>query len=98
MQNPYILPLADQQARLETVGGKGVSLSRLVNAGLPVPDGFHVTTSAYNHFVAQNHLQAGIDAALAHIDLTRPHTLETASPLPTASVEQRRVCSLAGYA
>ena len=33
----YVLPLADPRASLDTVGGKGASLARLVAAGLPVP-------------------------------------------------------------
>ena len=42
----YILPLSDSKATLETAGGKGALLVRLVNANLPVPDGFHITTRA----------------------------------------------------
>ncbi|QFY07342.1 pyruvate, phosphate dikinase [Nonomuraea phyllanthi] len=47
-----VLPLDDAAADLDTVGGKGASLARLVRAGLPVPGGFHVTTEAYRTFVA----------------------------------------------
>jgi pyruvate,water dikinase len=75
----YILPLADPRATLETVGGKGASLARLVAAGLPVPDGFHVTTAAYRRFVAENNLQPGILAALEPVEITKPATLEAAS-------------------
>jgi phosphohistidine swiveling domain-containing protein len=75
----YVLPLADEEARLETTGGKGASLARLVNAGLPVPGGFHVTTAAYRQFVAENDLQPNILAALEEVDVTQPATLETAS-------------------
>jgi phosphohistidine swiveling domain-containing protein len=75
----YVLPLADEEARLETAGGKGASLARLVSADLPVPDGFHVTTAAYRQFVAENELQPGIVAALEKVDFTQPATLETAS-------------------
>ena len=50
---PFILSLADPQANLETVGGKGMSLAKLANAGIPVPDGFHITTAAYRQFVAR---------------------------------------------
>ena len=46
-----ILALDDASATLELVGGKGASLARLVAAGLPVPPGFHVTTTAYRRFV-----------------------------------------------
>ncbi len=76
---PYILPLSDPGADLETVGGKGASLSRLVHAGLPVPDGFHITTAAYRQFVSANGLQTGILAALGEADASRPATLENAS-------------------
>ncbi|MGP3910138.1 PEP/pyruvate-binding domain-containing protein [Nonomuraea sp. 10N515B] len=50
-----VLPLDDAAADLATVGGKGASLARLVRAGLPVPDGFHVTTEAYRAFVSAFH-------------------------------------------
>ncbi|MFT7839224.1 PEP/pyruvate-binding domain-containing protein [Saccharothrix sp. BKS2] len=49
---PLVLPLADPAADLGTVGGKGASLARLAAAGLPVPDGFHLTTHAYRRFAA----------------------------------------------
>ncbi|MBN1135249.1 MAG: phosphoenolpyruvate synthase [Anaerolineae bacterium] len=75
----YILPLADNQATLENVGGKGASLAQMVRAGLPVPHGFHVTTAAYNRFVVENDLQPGILAALAPVDVAQPATLEDAS-------------------
>ncbi|MGD9405630.1 MAG: PEP/pyruvate-binding domain-containing protein [Anaerolineae bacterium] len=75
----YVLSLADPAATLETVGGKGASLSRLVAAGLPVPDGFHVTTAAYRRFVIDNNLQPGILAALETADLAQPDTLDAAS-------------------
>ena len=75
----YVLALADDRATLETVGGKGASLARLAAAGLPVPDGFHVTTAAYRQFVAENNLEPSIEAALEEVDLSRPETLEVAS-------------------
>ena len=75
----YILPLSDPKADLETVGGKGMSLAKLANAGLPVPGGFHVTTEAYRQFVDANHLQNGINAALTDVDTAQPLSLELAS-------------------
>ncbi len=76
---PYTLSLSDPQADLATAGGKGASLARLSQAGLPVPDGFHVTTAAYREFVAANGLQARILAALKEVDPAQPATLESAS-------------------
>ncbi len=75
----YVLPLADPEATLEMVGGKGASLARMVSAKLPVPDGFHVTTAAYQRFVAENDLQAGILEALNQVDTNQPATWESAS-------------------
>ncbi len=77
--NIYVLPLAEPQATLAVVGGKGASLARLVAAGLPVPGGFHVTTEAYRRFVAENDLQPVILAALQAADPSQPETLEPAS-------------------
>jgi phosphohistidine swiveling domain-containing protein len=75
----YILPLSDPQATLENVGGKGMSLAKLTRAGIPVPDGFHITTQAYRQFVAENDLQAKIISALNDVDASLTATLETAS-------------------
>ncbi len=75
----YTLPLSDPNATLENVGGKGMSLAKLARAGIPVPDGFHVTTEAYRQFIALNDLQTKILAALKDVDISLPATLETAS-------------------
>ena len=77
--SPYILPLGDPRATLEIVGGKGASLTRLLAAGLPVPDGFHLTTAAYQCFVTKNEMQSSIQAALEFVDIHEPATLESAS-------------------
>jgi phosphoenolpyruvate synthase/pyruvate phosphate dikinase len=83
----FILHLSDVSAELPLVGGKGASLARLAAAGLPVPDGFHVTTAAYTQFVATNHLEAEITAALATIDPAQPATLEAAAQRIRAAFE-----------
>lgn len=75
----YTLHLADPGATLAATGGKGASLARLAGAGLPVPDGFHITTAAYRQFVAANGLQPHILAVLEGVDATRPATLEQAA-------------------
>jgi len=79
MKPEYVISLSDSQAKLEIVGGKGTSLARLSRAGLPVPDGFHVVTAAYQRYVIENSLQPIIVAALEKVDLSRPATLEIAS-------------------
>jgi len=79
MTPEYTLSLADPRAKLPIAGGKGASLARLTTAGLPVPDGFHVTTEAYRKFVDENDMQPRILAALESADPDRPATLEAAS-------------------
>ncbi len=79
MATPYTLELADPAATLAVVGGKGESLATLSAAGLPVPDGFHVTTAAYRRFVDENALQPGILAVLAAADAAKPESLAAAS-------------------
>jgi len=58
----YVRDLNDRGAGLAELGGKGESLARLAAEGLPVPDGFHVTTEAHRRFVAEGHLPAEIAA------------------------------------
>ena len=55
---------------LDVLGGKGRSLSRLVNAGFDVPGGFLITTLVYRRFVDANDLEARILA------LARPEVVE----------------------
>ncbi len=45
---------------LLSAGGKGANLGELIRAGLPVPEGFVVTTAAYRSFVEDNALQGSI--------------------------------------
>lgn len=54
-----------QVATLETVGGKGLNLMRLTQAGMPVPPGFVVSTPAYVNFVQFNHLDQQLAVAFA---------------------------------
>jgi rifampicin phosphotransferase len=76
---PFVLSLSDASATLENVGGKGLSLAKMLSAGLPVPGGFHVTTEAYRRFVTANGIQAQILATVAGIDPADHAALEAAS-------------------
>src|SRR5262245_50801446 len=50
MSEQLVLPFAAIGAHhLPPVGGKGPNLGQLRRAGLPVPDGFCVTTRAFRH-------------------------------------------------
>ena len=56
----FIEPFVTSNDDLELLGGKGRSLTNLVNNGFQVPTGFHVTTQAYRDFVSHNDLQPRI--------------------------------------
>ena len=55
-----VVPLASAEASLAVFGGKGRSLAKLAASGLPVPDGFLLSTGAYKDFVEANELQESI--------------------------------------
>lgn len=62
----FIKDLAELSKRdLSAAGGKGANLGELVRAGLPVPQGFVVTTAGYDRFVADHGLKDVIDANLS---------------------------------
>jgi len=65
-----LLPLDTTEVSLDLVGGKGRALAAMASAGMPVPDGFHLTTSAYRRFVTENDLQRAI------LDLAKPAVVE----------------------
>jgi len=75
----YTLSLAQTKATIELVGGKGMSLSKLLAAGISVPDGFHITTASYGLFVEMNHIQPYINKLLDEIHFTDSTQLEAAS-------------------
>ncbi len=74
-----ILPLPSPYANLENAGGKGASLAHLARLGMPVPDGFIVTTEAYRSFVATNDLTSIITASIKSIAAEDAEQLESAS-------------------
>jgi pyruvate,water dikinase len=56
-QANYILSLTDiPQCDVECAGAKAAKLGELARAGFPVPDGFVLTTSAFDRFLAANAL------------------------------------------
>ena len=83
----FVVQLADfGQADLTQAGGKGANLGELVRAGLPVPDGFVVTTDAYSSVISPPDLKiselaaAGQGAAIrtAVEAITMPTDIRTA--------------------
>src|SRR5260370_3153692 len=56
----YVLSLTDiSYSDIERAGGKAGRLGELAWAGFPVPDGFVLTTAAFDRFLAANHLGQG---------------------------------------
>ena len=56
-QESWIIPLVEVADRAEElVGGKAAKLAALLRAGFTVPNGFCITTKAYEQFVAETGL------------------------------------------
>ncbi|MCY3621940.1 MAG: PEP-utilizing enzyme [Gammaproteobacteria bacterium] len=81
----HIVPLEAGDADLETVGGKGHSLVRLVGAGYPVPPGFVVASGAYRRFVADHGLENRI------LELARPAVVDGTASFEAASTDIRQL-------
>jgi pyruvate,water dikinase len=60
-------------------GGKAMNLGALILAGLPVPPGFLVLTTAYEHFVAIHGLQTEIERLAAPVAPTKTETAALAA-------------------
>lgn len=61
------------------VGGKGANLGEMMSFGIPVPNGFVVTSQAYFNFLASNQLKPKIHHYLQGVDLSRPEQLNEAA-------------------
>ncbi len=85
-----IVPLtALGAADLATAGGKAANLGELLDAGLPVPGGFVVTTAVYDAFVAGT---AGLDetitSATTALDVADPAALAAAEATIAAAFDR----------
>ncbi len=60
-------------------GGKGASLGEMTKAGIPVPKGFVILSTAFEKFLEDTHLNAEIDAILDTVSHKKIHTIENAS-------------------
>lgn len=60
---PFTVPFGNANAKeLECTGGKGANLARLVDAALPVPEGFCVTTAAYRTLIDTPDIRSAIES------------------------------------
>src|SRR3989344_2322268 len=61
-------------------GGKGASLGELTQAGIPVPPGFVLLSSAFDRFLSEVDLNEEIDTIIIHgVNREAMHTVEHAS-------------------
>jgi pyruvate,water dikinase len=67
------------QSDLPIAGGKGANLGALLQAGLPVPGGFIITTDGYRAFMTANHLDADLHRILDSTQMDDLTSLESAS-------------------
>lgn len=76
---------------LALAGGKGCNLGETIRAGLPVPNGFVLTTEAYRAFIAENGLERIIALGLtrAGCDGAQDHLVGNLSALDEATGEIR---------
>ena len=55
MTNKYVYGFKEGKKEMKNLlGGKGANLAEMTNLGLPVPDGFIITTEACNRFYEEN--------------------------------------------
>ncbi len=96
------IPLTEADAKdLPLVGGKGAQLGAMLHAGMPVPDGFCVSTEGFRRGMDAS-LREGIIAAYEHLGSGRVavRSSATAEDLPDASFagQQDTFLNVAGAA
>lgn len=57
-------------------GGKGANLGEMINANIPVPNGFVVTATAYFDFVNSTSLKRKLETELNNLDINDSQTLQ----------------------
>ncbi|ABR48078.1 pyruvate phosphate dikinase, PEP/pyruvate-binding [Alkaliphilus metalliredigens QYMF] len=67
-----------KKVNLKDVGGKGLNLIHMIQAGLPVPKGFVVTTEAYTTFIKENNLEEKIHTLIKDLSADDMMGLEDA--------------------
>ena len=75
-----VLPFSQiRKDDIPLVGGKGANLGEMYSVGLPVPNGFVVTSSAYEYVIEHNALQPVIEEIIRQSDVNNQKELEKAS-------------------
>mgnify|MGYP000848188814 FL=1 len=63
----------------DIAGGKGASLGEMLNAGIPVPDGYVVLSTTFDDFIEKTDLGSAIQGVLDGVDHKAIHTVDDAS-------------------
>ena len=84
----HLYPLGSD-ALLSALGGKGHSLARLTREGYPVPEGFHIGTSAFQLFMAHNDLKPQLE------ELAKPQVINGRLSFERAARQIREVLNTA---
>src|SRR3989344_6436084 len=72
-------------------GGKGASLGEMIGSGIPVPDGFVVLSTTFDHFLHETDLTQEIEAILKTVDHQAIHTVDAASEKIRGLIENHPV-------
>lgn len=80
LPGPFVLEFARiGRVHSASVGGKNAQLGELRALGLNIPDGFAITTHAFQHVLAENRLADRIHETLTELDIRDQEDLERAS-------------------
>jgi phosphoenolpyruvate synthase/pyruvate phosphate dikinase len=60
-------------------GGKGASLGEMLNANIPVPDGFVILSDTFDYFIRETDLVQEIESILSSVNHNIVHTVDAAS-------------------
>ncbi|MFH0853706.1 MAG: PEP/pyruvate-binding domain-containing protein [bacterium] len=72
-------------------GGKGASLGEMTQTGIPIPPGFVVLSHAFERFLEETDLNVEIAAALDSVDHQEMHTIDVASEIIQALINQAKM-------
>ncbi|MGZ5510157.1 MAG: PEP/pyruvate-binding domain-containing protein [Nitrososphaeraceae archaeon] len=64
---------------IKIAGGKGANIGEMIKFGIPVPSGFIVTTSSFDHLIQINNLENQIDQIIKNTDIENTTELLKAS-------------------
>lgn len=71
--------IAISKADTGLTGGKGASLGEMIQAGIPVPEGYVVLSTAFERFLEEADLTQELEAILGTVNHEEMHTVEQAA-------------------